>query len=193
MLLQHRQACALRREIDMAISDIENFVRSYDRESYAIFAQQGSEPTLQDVNDFEREVAFSFPEEFRAFAVHPLGGLYVEVKEALWPRPKAYDVGPFWTFLYGFRVYSLSRAAPDWLQMRAAWTQMQANGTAEFVPFLKVMGDADPYCFTRDGGIVILRHETPEKPEPVSLGFSGVVMAEIHALEERKNRKLAQK
>jgi len=36
------------------------------------------------------------------------------------------------------------------------------------------------------------RHETPTEPEAVSLGCSDVIMAEIRALEERKNRKLAQ-
>jgi hypothetical protein len=183
----------VRRKNTMPISDIENFLRSWDRDTYAIFAQQGSEPTLQDIDNFQSEVGFSFPEEFREFAVHPLGGLYVEVKEALWRRPKAGDVGAFWTFLYGFRVYSLSKAAPDWLQMRAAWEQMRANGAGEFVPFLKVMGDADPYCFTRSGGVVIWRHESSDRPESVDLGFSDIVMAEIHALEERKNRKLAQR
>ena len=30
-----------------------------------------------------------------------LGGLYIVAREALWPRPKLFDVGPAWTFDYG--------------------------------------------------------------------------------------------
>jgi len=177
----------------MPISDIENFVRGYDRTAYAIFAQQGDEPAVAELERFEREVGFRFPEEFRTYALHPLGGLYLGVKEEFWPRPKAGDVAPFWSFLYGLYVYSLSPEAPEWMQMRAAWQEMAAEGSAHLVPFLKVMGDADPYCFSKDGRIVIWRHETPDEPEVVDLGFSEVVMTEIRALEERKQRKLGGK
>jgi hypothetical protein len=174
----------------MPLGNIYNYFRSYDKTSYAVFAQQGAEPNETDIAGFESRIGFRLPDEFREFAVHPLGGLYMEVKAELWPRLQPGQVGPFWTFLYGMMVYSLSKKAPDWLQMSHGWTRMVQDGYPRLVPFLKIRGDADPYCFTPDQRIVIWRHETPTESESVSESFSEVVMREIRALEERKARKL---
>jgi hypothetical protein len=175
----------------MAIADIEQYFRSWDRESYEVVAQQGSEPTAEDLEEFEGEVGFRLPDEFREFALHPLGGLYMQVKETIWPAPREFDVGPFWTFLRGLMVYGLSSEAPDWLQLRPAWRELGESGGGGLVPFLKLLGDADPYCFTPEGRIAIWRHETPDEPEPVDgATFSEVLMKEIRELDERKARKL---
>ena len=64
---------------------------------------------------------------------------------------------------------------------------MSESGYPQFVPFLKVIGDPDPYCFTRDQRIVIWRHETPSEVEEVVESFSQVLMLEIG--EERKGRR----
>ncbi len=174
----------------MTISDIEAFVRDRDRERYDLFAQQGNEPSTADVNAFEQLIGFPLPEEFRDFAIHPLGGLYVEAKEEIWPLAKPYDVGPFWSFLRGVMVYSLSEEAPEWLQMRTAWAEMKEAGYSQLVPFLQILGDADPYCFTKDQQIVIWRHEEPDDLEPVDMGFSEAVLHEIAELEDRVERKI---
>ena len=177
----------------MSLKQIESYFRNYDKKSYEVFSQQGAEPSTADVAAFEKLIGFHFPAEFREFALHPLGGLYMAVKEELWPRFKAYDVGPFWSFLYGFMVFSLSAQAPDWLQMSNAWRDLSDDGYPQFVPFLKIVGDADPYCFTRDQKIVIWRHETPSEPEGVAKSFSEVLMFEIRELEQRKERKVKNK
>ena len=174
----------------MALSDVYAYFRNYDKQTFAVFAQQGNEPSAREVAAFETRIGFRFPEEFREFAVHQLGGLYMEVKEEFWPRAKAYDVGPFWSFLYGLYVYSLSSEAPEILQMDEGYKSFaEANG-AGLVPFLKVLGNADPYCFTPEGGIVSWQHEDPDNPEPVDGSFSEVLMREIRALEERAQRKI---
>jgi hypothetical protein len=174
----------------MSLHEIEDYFRDYDKKSYEVFAQQGAEPRVADVTAFEAQMGFHFPDEFREFAVHPLGGLYIAVKEELWPRARAYDVGPFWSFLYGLMVYSLSSQAPDWLQMGNAWRHMSDDGYPQFVPFLKVVSDPDPYCFTRNRKIIIWRHETPGEVEEVDKSFSQVVMHEIRELEQRKERRV---
>jgi hypothetical protein len=174
----------------MSLHEIEGYFRSYDRKSYEVFAQKGAEPSTGDVSAFEAQIGFHFPDEFREFAVHPLGGLYMAVKEELWPRAHAHDVGPFWSFLYGLMIYSLSSKAPEWLQMSTAWRHMSNDGYPQFVPFLKVVGDPDPYCFTRDQKIIIWRHETPDQVEEVAKNFSQVLMHEIRELEQRKERKV---
>jgi hypothetical protein len=175
----------------MSLRQIESYFRSYDQKSYDVFSQQGAEPSVSDVSAFEKLVGFDFPSEFREFAIHPLGGLYMAVKKELWPRAVAYDVGPFWSFLYGFMVYSLSAQAPDWLQIKIAWHGLSDGGYLQFVPFLKIVGDPDPYCFTQEQKIVIWRHEDPSTPEPVEKSFSEIVMSEIRELEGRKERKVS--
>jgi hypothetical protein len=174
----------------MSINGIEEFVRDRNHERYDLFAQQGNEPSASDIESFEALVGFTFPNDFREFAVHPLGGLYVEAKEEIWPSAKVFDVGPFWSFLRGVMVYSLSKGAPEWLQMHAAWRELKEAGYPELVPFLKILGDADPYCFTKNGRIVIWRHEEPDDPEQIDMTFSEVVLHEIAELEERVERKV---
>lgn len=174
----------------MPLHEIDVYFRNYDKKSYEVFSQQGAEPNAADVAGFESRIGFSLPAEFREFAVHPLGGLYMAVKEELWPRARAYEIGPFWSFLYGLMVYSFSPQAPDWLQMSSAWRQMSDAGYPQFVPFLKVIGDPDPYCFTSDRKIVIWRHETPTEVEEVTKSFSEVLMFEILELEGRKERRV---
>jgi hypothetical protein len=176
----------------MSLHEIEGYFRNYDKKTYEVFAQRGAQPSMADVTAFEGQIGFQFPDEFREFAVHPLGGLYIAVREELWPRARAYDVGPFWSFLYGLAVYSLSSQAPDWLQMSNAWRQMSDDGYPQFVPFLKIVSDPDHYCFTREQKIVIWRHETPGEIEEVSESFSQVLMLEIRELEQRKERRLKQ-
>ena len=174
----------------MPLSAIYEYFRNYDKETFAVFAQQGNEPSGRKVTAFEKQIGFRLPEEFREFAVHPLGGLYMEAKEEIWPRAKAGDVGPFWSFLYGLFVYSLSPEAPEMMQMQEEYKGFSEANGAGLVPFLKVMGDADPYCFTPEGKIVIWQHEEPDSPDPVEGTFSEVLMSQIRALEERAKRKI---
>jgi hypothetical protein len=174
----------------MSLQQIERYFRNYDKKSYEVFSQRGAEPSMADVAAFEKRIGFRFPLEFREFAVHPLGGLYVAVKEELWPRTRAYDVGPFWSFLYGFTVYGVSAQAPDWLKMGNAWSRFSDGGYPQFVHFLKIVDDPDHYCFTRDQTIVIWRHENPSEPEGVAKSFSEVLIFEIRELERRKERKV---
>jgi hypothetical protein len=172
------------------LQPIYDYFRHYDKGSYAIFACQGNEPTEDDVCAFERDIGFRLPDDFREFTKSPLGGLYMEVHEALWPRPKLYEVGPFWSFLYGIKVFGLARNTPEWLDMRHQRKQFADSGTTDLVPFLQICGDADPYCFDRDGRILRWRHETPDDRNREKLSFAELLMQEIHELEARKERKL---
>jgi hypothetical protein len=177
----------------MSLAEAFAYFRSYDKASFEVYACQGHEPSEADITGFEREVGFGLPEEFREFTKSSLGGLYMAVREAVWPRPKEFDVGPFWSFLYGLTVYGIAFDIPEDLDLRAQFREFRAREefTAGLVPFLKIIGDADPYCFTAQGGIVRWLHEEPETPESVSLSFSDLLMQEIRALEERKAKKLS--
>jgi hypothetical protein len=173
----------------MALQEVYDYFRDWDRESFEVVACRGNEPTEADLAEFEGVVGFRLPEEFREFTMSPLGGLYMAVREELWPRPEAFQVGPAWSFAYGLKVFGISATIPDWLDLREQYREMCDEGYPELVPFLQVECDADRYCFDRDGRVVKWDHEEPDAQEPLGSSFSEVLMAEIRELEARRDRK----
>jgi hypothetical protein len=165
------------------------FDRGYDEKTFNVAACQGNEPTEEDVAAFEKECGFRLP-DFRAFTLSPLGGLYVEAREEVWPRAEMYAVGPFWSFLYAVKVFGIARDIPEWLDLRVQYAEMKADGFGHLVPFLQVQGDADKYCFDAAGRIVLWNHEVTEEPEVEPTPFADLVVREIRALEERTQRKI---
>jgi hypothetical protein len=174
----------------MALDDIFNFFRQYDKRFFEVVACQGNEPSEGDVASFEAEVGFRMPSEFREFTMSPLGGLYMEVREEFWPRPKLYEVGPFWSFLYGLKVFGIAEGIPQWLDIREEYKEFKADGFPDLIPFLQLVGDADRYCFDFSGRIVRWTHEEPENRELEPMTFSNLLMREIWQLEERRDRKI---
>jgi len=149
----------------------------------------------EDVSDVEVRLGIKFPEEYK---VHLLGngdvvlgnrGIYIEVKEAVWERPKAFDVGPFWSFLYGLHTYTASKESEDWMRLEVVGKEFFANTGIKAVPILKVIGDADLYCVNESSLISIYRHEE-NKIEPTDMTFWEVLEFELKELKERKNRKI---
>src|SRR5262249_39135229 len=176
----------------MALDDVYRYFRDWDRASFEVVACRGNEPTESDIAEFEAEVGFRLPDEFREFTMSPMGGLYMEVREELWPRPKPYDVGPFWSFLYGLKVFGIADGIPDWLNISVQHKELKADGGADLVPFLQLMGDPDKYCFNSAGRIVRWSHDDPENREFIPLAFGDLLMREIHGLEDRQRRKAGQ-
>jgi len=174
----------------MALDDIFSYFGHYNKGSFYLVACQGNEPSEADIAAFEVDVGFRLPGEFREFTMSPLGGLYMEVRAELWPRPKLCDVGPFWSFLYGLKVFGIAAGIPAWLDIREQYQEFKADGFADLVPFLQLVADADRYCFDSAGRIIRWSHEEPESREQVPIPFSELLMREIHELEERKDRKI---
>jgi hypothetical protein len=169
--------------------DIAAYFRGYDRSTFNVFAAGANAPSEAEVEAFEQRIGFGLPQEFRDFTLSELGGLYIEVRELLWPRPKLFDVGPAWTFDYGFMVFGLSDEAPEWLDLRVQYEEFSADGGTNLVPILKGVMDADRYCATPDGAIVHWSHEEPDDPSPVDESFYDLLLRELGELEERADRK----
>lgn len=176
----------------MSLDEVFAYFEKYDTATFGVYACQGNEPSEADVEAFERTIGFPLPADFHEFTTSPLGGLYMEVREEVWPRPEQYSVGPFWTFLFGIAVFGIGQGIPEWLDIRVQYEEFKELSDGELVPFLKVMGDADQYCFTRSGAIVQWHHETGET-EPVEITFPQLLMREIRALEERKDQMVNQR
>src|SRR5262249_41276751 len=155
-----------------------------------VVACKGNEPTEADVAAFEEVVGFRLPAEFREFTLSSLGGLSMVVREEIWPRPRQGEVAPFWAFCYGLRVFGIASTIPEWLDIRVQYRKFSHKGFAGLVPFLQVVGDADRYCFDREGRIVKWYYDLTEEREQVAASFSELLLEEIHALEERRDRKV---
>jgi hypothetical protein len=166
-------------------------LKSLNRKYYNIFTQKGYQPSENALISFEREIGFRLPFDFREYLLHEIGGLYLEVKEEFWPRPKAFDVGPSWSFYYAFRIYSLSSEAPDWMNIRKAVAELQKQGDYNLIPVLRLIGKLDLYCMNDDQQMVRYIHATGET-YPASGTFFDVVLYEIDELEKRKTQKLSQ-
>src|SRR5262245_38835623 len=89
-----------------------------DSDSYDMMSAQESAPDRDALLKLASELCCRFPEEFLIHSTNKYGGLYVEVKEHLWPRPKEFDVGPFWAFSYGMYVYGLGCNVPEFMDLR---------------------------------------------------------------------------
>ena len=89
----------------MALEKVYDYFHNYDKQTYQVVACMGNEPSEHDIKNFEHQYGINLPADFREFTMSPLGGLYMEVREEIWPRAKQYDIGPFWSFCRGIIVY----------------------------------------------------------------------------------------
>jgi hypothetical protein len=162
----------------------------WDREKYYLVAAGKSAPSKKELKDFASSYGVTFPSEYLAHASGYWGGLYLEVREEFWPRHKVGDVGPFWSFLYGVFVHAYSEEAPEWMQLKPAADEFQEMGH-KVIPFLKVIGDADVYCFDSKGKIQRWSHEE-DIFEPCDGTFFDVLRYEFLGLEDRRKQKIAE-
>jgi hypothetical protein len=135
----------------------------------------------------EKRFGVKYPEQFTAHVLGRFPGIYIEVKEELWPRPQPYAVGPFWSFLYALHTYTAAPGSESWMRLDVAAEEFMAQ-ELRVAPILRIVGDADVYCTTPEGMIVRLLHETGEL-EPVHSDFWTLFENQIQALRDRKIRK----
>lgn len=167
-----------------------DYFHNYDKKTFQVVACQGNEPTEMDVKAFETVIGMQLPVEFREFMMSPLGGLYMEVKENVWPQAKRYDVGPFWSFCRGIIVYGIAEDIPDFLDIRIKTKSLNELGFINYVPFLSIIGNGDEiYCFDKQGKIKLLDIYSGEVAA-LEGNFSECLMKQIIELEDCKNRKL---
>ena len=168
--------------------DAKPILDRYIDKDFEVFACGKDAPDRRDIKAFEKKIGFNLPDDFVAFSQSPLGGVYIAVKEEHWPRPKEGDVSPFWSFLYGLHAMGFGRDIPDWMDLRLEQERFKAKWGHNVVPFLKVIGDVDVYCFTPKKEVVRWCHETDEL-EPQDKNFAEVLEFEISELKKRRERK----
>jgi hypothetical protein len=148
-------------------------------------------PTPGEVQAIVAAVDMPLPEEYLAFQRH-FGAAYVEVKEDIWPRPRPYAVGPYWSFLYACIVFGIGPEVPELLDIRvAAETVRNIFGPSlpfPLTPLFRWMGSADYTCCDSQGRLFQLSHEAPESPEPLSGSFFDFLGASLQTLVKNKTR-----
>ena len=170
--------------------DAKPILDRYMDQDFALFACGNNAPTEKSVRAFENTLGVRLPQDFVDFSISSLGGVYIEVKEEFWPRHKAGDVGQFWSFLYGFYTMGFGKTVPEWMDIRIQTGRFKKENGHNVVPFLKVIGDADVYCFDSKGNAVRWSHETDEF-EPQGKSFAQILEFEVSELKERKEKKKA--
>lgn len=162
----------------------------WHREDYFLVAAGEDAPSQKEVLELGAKYGVKLPKDYIAHVIGKYGSPYLEVREHLWPRHKEGDVGPFWSFLYGVFVYAYSRQAPDWMQISIAADEFKKMGH-NVLPILKVIGDADVYCFNSEGKIQRWLHEG-DLFEPFEGSFFDLLEYEFKELDERRIRKKAE-
>jgi hypothetical protein len=162
----------------------------WNRDAYYLVAAGKSAPSKKQLKELASHYGVVLPSDYLVHASGHWGGLYLEVREQFWPRHKAGDVGPFWSFLYGIFVHAYSNEAPEWMQIKNAADEFRAMGH-KVLPFLKVIGDADVYCFDATGRIKRWSHEG-DVFQPYDGTFFDVLRYEFLELEARRKRKTAE-
>jgi hypothetical protein len=161
----------------------------FDRDFTAYPMAEGTVSPGQ-VDAVAAKLGVVYPPELRAHVLGRFPGIYVEVKEAVWPRPKPFEVGPFWSFLYALHSYTPAPASEDWMRLDYAGAAFQDETGLHAAPILRVVGDADLYCVDAKGEIVRYDHELNQL-SPVGLDFWGLFDREMAELHGRKLRKAA--
>jgi hypothetical protein len=159
----------------------------YLDEDFRAFPMAESKQSLIQVQAVSRKLGVTFPSEFISHVCGRFPGVYVEVIEEVWPRPKLHDVGPFWSFLYALHTFTSAPDSEPWMRLDVAAEEFKKTGLCA-VPVLQIVSDADFYCIDQKGGLVQFRHETNEL-EPVQLNFWQLFEREVSELRKRKNRK----
>ncbi len=161
--------------------------RHLDRD-FRVFPMAENNALADDVVALADRFGVNFPREFYGHVCGRFPGIFVEVIEEVWPRPKVFDVGPFWSFLYGLHTFTPCSDSEDWMRLDYVTYRFQESTGHKAAPILQIVGDADLFCVTSEGAIARYRHETNEL-EQETLGFWGIFEREVRELKDRKDRK----
>ena len=101
----------------VALEQLQEFFRTFDQEVYRVMAGGRGAPSEARLEDFEKALDFQLPAEFREFTLSPLGGLSIEVREELWPRPKV-GARASWKDQFGLNIFGLPVPVPESLDLR---------------------------------------------------------------------------
>ncbi len=155
---------------------------------FRIFPMAETPATARHAAEVAKRLGVQFPPEFVAHLCGRFPGIHVEAKEEVWPRPKQFDVGPFWSFLYAVRTYTAADSSEDWMRLEVVGSKFRQDTGLSVVPVLKRIGDANCFCVDGKGELSEFDHET-QALTPVEGGFFQLFENQIRDLAERTAKK----
>jgi hypothetical protein len=157
---------------------------------FRVSPMAANKASIKEIQAIEKKLKIKFPEEYIAHLlaegseVMVERGLYIEAVEEIWPRPKQFDAGPFWSFLYGLHTFTPSGKSADWMRLEVVGRQFMEETGIKAAPILTVIGDADLYCVDKDGKILRYNHEENSVDE-IQMDFWELFEKEVRELKER--------
>ena len=161
-------------------------------QDFIVFPMAEASATEASVEAIGRSVGVRYPPEFVAHVCGKFPGAYIAAKDAVWPRPKPFDVGPFWTFLYAVHSFSPMTTSVDWMRLDLAAKQFQERSGLRAAPILRLEGDPNMFCVDAHGMVQAYDHELNQLA-PVEMDFWQLLEREVADLVERKNRLVAER
>ncbi|MCG8908970.1 hypothetical protein [Pseudomonas sp. DP-17] len=162
------------------LQHIWNILEPVEIEHFEVVAGKAEPAALER---YEAELGFALPEAFRLLTLSRLGGLYINAREESWPRAKAFDVGPAWTFWRGLQVFGLAEDIPEWLSLSVQLAEVRSQGVEDFAPVLKVESDPRYYGFRADASLALYDGYEVESCERND--FLDLLKEEVDSLIER--------
>ena len=172
----------------MLADETEVILARHIDSDFTIYPMAETETSAAQIAAIGEKHGVKYPPELVAHICGRFPGIYVEVKEAIWPRPKPYEVGPFWSFLYALHTFTSAPESESWMRLDDAAASFQKRTGLKAAPVLKIVGDADVYCVDADGRLAQFEHET-NGLNPVDLDFWQMFEREIAELRSRKEKK----
>lgn len=165
-------------------------LNKYIDEDFIAYPMAEGKLDRKDLKAIENEMQIKIPDEYRAHLLGEFPGIYLEVKEHIWPRPKEGDVGPFWSFLYGIHTFTASRSSDEWMKIDAVASSYKDISGKLVLPILKVVGDIDIYFYDKDCNIIQYNHEE-NSFKNVKMSFWELFEREVSELFERKKNRVS--
>jgi hypothetical protein len=148
-------------------------------------------PQQKDVDALHQELGVRLPPEYVAFQLR-YGAAYFEVKEEVWPRPRPYAAGPYWSFLYACCVLGIGEGVPEFLDIRRGMRKFTDDFGPHLpfrlIPVFRWIGSADRICADDEGRLFEVSHETPQQPELIKMSFLEHLATSLKKLVENKAR-----
>lgn len=167
----------------------EEILSKYMDDDLKVYPMAENLTTSRQIDQIEKISNIKLPIEVRTHLLGRFPGMYLEVNEEKWPRHKAGDVGPFWSFLYGVHSFTADESSEDWMRLDYNYYQMKNITDVNVLPILQVIGDADLYCIDNNSKIIRFDHEL-NKFENINQNFWEILEYEVSELRKRKDKKI---
>jgi hypothetical protein len=147
-------------------------------------------PSVSEIATLEKRLGSKLPGQYRKY-LGCYGGVMLEVLENVWPRPKLYQVGPYWTGQYAYLVFGIGKDIPEWLDIETVTKELHRDfpESAPLVPFFRQISTSKFYlCFDSEGRICDWSSEDPSERRFLEDGFDDVILRETQELKENKEK-----